>query len=248
MGRAYLVRLIAVVSLAVSACTMHETEIPGVAGPSELALAVSVSAAPDSIVQDGFSQSSITISARDAYGQARANLQVQLNILVNGASASFGTLSQRTVFTNSEGRGFAVYTAPLAPTFQAGTPGNIVTIAATPVGNDYAVATSHYASVRVTPPAALPPVAGAPSASVGFSPAAPKVGEIVRFDASSSQAEGGHRIVSYVWDFGDTTPNDEHGSDGSHIYSSSGTFTMVLGVIDDVGRVGSTIKTIVVSN
>ena len=68
------------------------------------------------------------------------------------------------------------------------------------------------------------------------------------FDASSSQAAAGRRIVTYAWDFGDNQANDEHGSDASHPYTSAGSYTVVLGVVDDLGRVGSSIRTIAVTN
>jgi PKD repeat protein len=251
MGRAILFRLITVAAVAlaaISGCTVHDTEIPGVAGPSEFGQSISVTATPDNIVQDGFSQSAIVVTARGPNSEALSNVQLRLSVVVDGTSVAFGSLSQSTVYTGPEGRASAVYTAPLAQPFQAGTPGHTVAIEATVVGSNYASAQSNQALVRVTPPPALPAVAGAPVASVSFRPAAPKIGEIVYFDASASQAAAGHSISNYVWDFGDNTPNDEHGSDGSHIYSFPGAYTMVLGVVDDLGRVGSSIKTIVVSN
>jgi PKD repeat protein len=248
MGRASLVRLIAVASILVSGCTVHQMETPSVAGPSEFALSVTVTATPDNITQDGFSQSTIMIVARDANGQALPNVQLQLAVEVDGSSVAFGSLSQSTVWTGTEGKAWAVYTAPLAAPFQAGTPGHTVTILATTVGGNYTAAGFHSAAVRVTPPAALPAVPGAPAASVSYTPAAPKAGDIVRFDATASQAAIGHSIVRYVWDFGDNTQNDEHGSDGSHTYSAAGSYAMVLGVVDELGRVGSSIRIIVVSN
>jgi PKD repeat protein len=67
------------------------------------------------------------------------------------------------------------------------------------------------------------------------------------FEAISSQAAPGHSIRDYFWDFGDGLPQSEEGHDASHIYEAAGTYTMVLGVVDDVGRIGSIFKTIVVS-
>ena len=96
-------------------------------------------------------------------------------------------------------------------------PGRIVTIAATPVGSDYTTALTQAARVLVTPPPAPPSTAGAPIASVSYSPAAPKAGEMMTFDASSSTAAAGRSIVTFVWDFGDGTANDEHGSDASRL-------------------------------
>ena len=48
-------------ALAAGACTMEETTQPPLAGPSEFALGITVHASPDSILQDGVSQSIISI-------------------------------------------------------------------------------------------------------------------------------------------------------------------------------------------
>jgi PKD repeat protein len=71
---------------------------------------------------------------------------------------------------------------------------------------------------------------------------------VISFNAAASQPATGRSLVTYVWDFGDNKVNDEHGSDASHAYFSAGTYTMVLGVVDDAGKVGSSIHTIVVTN
>ncbi len=42
----------------------------------------------------------------------------------------------------------------------------------------------------------------APKADFTFSPAAPRFGQEVFFNASASTAAPGHRIVAYDWDFG----------------------------------------------
>ena len=82
-----------------------------------------------------------------------------------------------------------------------------------------------------------------PRASFTFSPVQPEVGELVRFDASSSYDPDG-TITSYQWDFGD-------GSTGSGVtvqytYQQEGTFTVTLTVTDDDGATDSTSKEITV--
>lgn len=248
MRRVLSIRLIVLASLALGACTVHQTEIPSLTGPSEYAQSVSVTATPDSLTQDGLSQSTIVVTARGADAQALPNLQLQLTVMVDGAPVAFGTLSSTTAFTGADGRAKVFYTAPTASPFLAGGPGRVVTIVATPVGSNYATAVAQTVRVLVTPPAAPPTAAGTPSASVTYTPSAPKVGQLVTFDASTSQAASGRTITTYVWDFGDNKVNDEHGNDASYIYTSAGTYTMVLGVVDDQGKVGSTIKRIVVTN
>ena len=88
---------------------------------------------------------------------------------------------------------------------------------------------------------------GAPTASVTYSPASPKVGQLVTFNAAASAAQAGHQIVTWYWDFGDGLANDEHGNDASHVYQAAGTYYMVLGVTDDAQRMDSDVKTIVVT-
>jgi hypothetical protein len=73
----------------------------------------------------------------------------------------------------------------------------------------------------------LPPIA-----DFTWSPAIPKVGELVTFNASASTPDGGE-IVSYEWDFGD----GQHASGKivTHIYTSAGNFTVTLNVTDSEG-------------
>ena len=159
---------------------------------------------------------------------------------------AFGTLSAHTVRTGSNGTAIAIYTAPTASPFLYGGPPKTVRVMASVIGGNYQSSVSQSADIKVTPPA-VPQAPGHPTASVTFAPASPKVGELVMFDARSSQAAPGHSIQDYFWDFGDGLAQGEEGEDASHIYETAGTYTMVVGVVDDVGRVGSTFKTIVVS-
>jgi PKD repeat protein len=226
-----------------AACTVHQDEVPALAGPSEMALSVGVTATPDAVRQDGVSSSNVVVTLRDPNGAPLASRQVLLDLF-----PQVGQLSTYTVFTGSDGRASATYTAPLAPAFLFGGPPTIVSVFATPVGSNFETSASQKVTIRVTPPPAPAVVLGAPIASVTFSPAAPKVGQVVVFDASGSAASDGHSLTTFFWDFGDGRPQDEHGSDASHVYTASGTYTMVLGVVDDLGRVASDIHTIVVGN
>ncbi len=76
----------------------------------------------------------------------------------------------------------------------------------------------------------------APTASFLTSPATPRVGENVNFNASASKAAAGRTIRSYDWDFGDGTQKTTTGPITAHDYQTSGTFTVTLVVTDDVGR------------
>src|SRR3954464_9267461 len=98
-----------------SACTVHQTEAPALSGPSESALWLAMEAPPDSIPQDGGSQSRIRIIARGPDGQPVRNQAFRVDMFANGQSADFGTLSGRTVVTGSDGVATVTYTAPAAP-------------------------------------------------------------------------------------------------------------------------------------
>jgi len=83
-----------------------------------------------------------------------------------------------------------------------------------------------------------------PVADFSFSPSAPGVGELVRFDASGSSDPDG-RIRNYEWTFGDGISGS--GRTTTHVYSRNGSFTVRLTVADDDGSTASTTKTIIVT-
>jgi PKD repeat protein len=85
----------------------------------------------------------------------------------------------------------------------------------------------------------LPPVC-----SFRCSTKSPKIKELVEFDASDSYDPDG-KIKVYLWDFGDG--KEAEGIVVSHSYSTGGTCTVKLRVIDDGGAEGST-ETIIVIN
>jgi PKD repeat protein len=230
-----------------SGCTVHQTEAPDLTGPSEFALSVAMAASPDTLFSGGLQQSSISVVARDPSGAPKANQTFRLNTAVGGAYVTYGTLSLQTVVTGSDGRATAIYTMPAFTPFDAGTPSRQVSVVATPIGTDYSGAVSHSVDLLVVPPPVPTAVTGSPTASLTASTAAAKVGQLVTFDGSGSQASSGRSIALYYWNFGDGLLNEEHGSDASHVFTTPGTYTVVLGIQDDLGRTGSTFKTIVVS-
>jgi PKD repeat protein len=239
--------LFVALTLAFAGCTMHPAgPAPDLAGPSSLGHMLTVTAAPDNIAADG-SLSSITATFIDANGQPLAGVPLQASIAVSGTPVDFGYLSTRTVFTDAGGRAKIVYTSPVMSGFFAGTPAREVQVTVEPVGANYMTSIPVFASIKVTPPSV--PILGVdgPTAAVTYSPAAPKVGDVITFDASASAAAEGHSIVNYFWDFGDARLNDEHGNDASHTYAAAGSYIMVLGVTDEAGHSASTFKTIVVS-
>jgi PKD repeat protein len=79
----------------------------------------------------------------------------------------------------------------------------------------------------------------APTASFITSPATPRVGENVNFNASASKPATGRTIRSYDWDFGDGEQKTTTGPITAHDYQTSGIFAVTLVVTDDVGRTAS---------
>jgi len=242
MNSAWSIRLSLCAAMALgAACTVHQAETSGLTGPSELGLSFAVTATPDFITQNGFSPSTIAVSAKGPNGTPLAGRDFALTL-----QPAFGNLSAKTVRTGSDGTATAIYTAPAASPFLYGTPATTVWVFATSIGSDRQTALSQSAAIRVSPPP-VPTEPGRPTPNVTFAPSNPKVGDLVMFDARGSFAAAGHRIQQFFWDFGDGLPQGEEGDDASHIYQTAGTYTMVLGVVDDVGRIGSTFRTIVVT-
>ena len=75
-----------------------------------------------------------------------------------------------------------------------------------------------------------------PVATFSFTPASPRKGQSVEFDASSSYDVDGS-IASYAWDFGDGST--AFGVIVTHAYTSAGTYTVKLTVMDNDGGTNS---------
>ena len=71
--------------------------------------------------------------------------------------------------------------------------------------------------------------------------------ESANFDGSKSFDSDG-AIVSYNWDFGDTTRQDNASSNVSHIYNRPGEYTITLEVIDNFGASNISQKNLTVNN
>jgi len=232
-----------------SACTVHDVVQPPLAGPSELALSLFMSATPDHVTQDGSSTSTIVVTAKDPNGKPMSNVDLRFDVVVNNQSSQFGSLSSMSMLTNGTGKATVIYTPPAASPFLAGGAATRVTITAVPVGTNYSISSvlDRQVDLLVAPPPAPPPVVGAPTAAVSYLPAAPKVGQNIIFNDAGSTVQTGHQIVAWYWDFGDGQPNNEHGTDASHAYTAAGTYNMVYAVTDDLGRIGSVLRQITVS-
>lgn len=86
----------------------------------------------------------------------------------------------------------------------------------------------------------------APVAAFTVSPTDPRIGRTVVMNASGSTVPTGRTIDSYVWDFGDGTPQGT-GQSASHVYTVAGSYTIVLTVTDSTGRKAVATRTLVVT-
>jgi PKD repeat protein len=242
--RKLLFATIAAAALAgMAACTVHQTEAPPLTGPSTFALAVNVTATPDSIIQNGTDQSTLKVVARDYNGRPVPNLGVALQVTSNGVPNDYGTLSAKTVYTGSDGTATATYTAPPAPIASLGTvpachglAGPCVTIYANPIGTNFQATQYNVPSVdiRLAPPPTAPVDPSQPYASITVSNATPAAKEDVTFIGTASRAASGHNLVSWKWEFSDGTI--KYGSVITHDFDPAGTYYVTLTVTDDAGN------------
>ncbi|HEX4347621.1 MAG TPA: PKD domain-containing protein, partial [Vicinamibacterales bacterium] len=256
---AFIIPVLAAALLAAGACGVHSTNTPSLTGPSGFALSVGITASPDSISQDGGSQSSLRVTARDANGAAIVGETFRLDVLVNGSQIDFGTLSARTLVTGSDGTASAIYTAPPASpsgaiTASCGTiatgaalAGQCVSILATPISgpgtsNDFSAAQSQSVQIRLMPVGLIvPTVQATPQFTV--TPASPAANTPAVFDATSSCAgqlnssgacpAGSGSVVSYQWSFGDGAAGT--GAVVTHTYSTAQAYSVTLTITTDTG-------------
>lgn len=246
-------------AVALAGCTVHQTAAPGLSGPSDLGLSIRVTASPDSISQDGGSQSSIQVTAIGPDGKPKAALPLRMDMFVGGVGQDYGTLSARTIVTNSNGVATVVYTAPPSPTAGIygtckGLPGNCVQIAATATGSGFDTAAPELVTIRLVPPGVILPPASNPTAQFTVTPAAPAASAPAAFDASTSCAgqagstgaclSSNNVLTGFNWTFGDGQSGS--GQSLQHAYSLAGTYNVTLTVTNDRGLTASATKQVTV--
>ncbi len=234
-------RVIAVLAAAFAGgCTVNETDAPPLAGPSEFALSINMQAVPDSIYQDGASQSAITIEARGPDSQPVRALPLRVEMYVDGVLADFGTLSARTTVTGDDGRARVTYTAPPRPIESTGG-GRMLTVTATPIGGDYRAEVARQVDIRLVPPGIIMPPPGAPPAvAFNFSPSTVTTFLPITFDASPTNCP----TCTFVWSFGDG--GSATGVTVSHEYRAPGTFIVTLRATDARGQTASATQSVTV--
>ena len=246
------VRLLGVLltAAALTGCTLNNQDAPGLAGPSGLSLSMTVTAAPDHLMQDGSSQAVVTVTVKNAQGEAVNGLGINWSV-----STSDGTqLEPVTQFsvTNAQGQAQTRVTSPPPPALVPTDPLKL-RIAAQAQGLDASTPAPGIdrnrmsVEIELVPPAGTPIANRPPVASFTVSPAAVNIGQSVTFDASTRTDEG--QICgsgcTFQWDFGDFTTDT--GKVTSHRYLTPKTYTVTLTVTDTRGGIGSTTKSVVVN-
>ena len=236
------------------ACSVQDTTMPQLAGPSELALRVALQAIPDSILQDGFSQAAIQIEATGGDGRPARALTLRIQTEIGGVLADFGTLSTKTVVTGEDGRARITYTSPPRPASQV-EPTTVVTFRVEPVGTDYRGEIARTVDLRLVVPGVIqPPLPAVEQPRPGFTVSGNSgILTNVIFDASTTEYDKGARdgvpqfaicgqLCTYVWDFGDGSTGA--GVFATHQYRQVGTYQVRLTVTDPYGQTASSAQAV----
>jgi len=215
-----LVALTSVVATSTS-CGIEKQTAPPLAGPSEFAISISVTASPDTLVQDGESQSAITATVRNETGAPIPNVALQFSATASSNLIPTVSLTSNVVGTDSAGRATVGLIAPPPPAVLP-TTDPVITVLVTPVGADFASQNPRLVQVRLTAPGGTLPANNNPVPQFTVFPAVGNINQPITFDASATTDEGqpcGSRCT-FRWDFGDFT------TDGGPIVTK--TYTLPL--------------------
>jgi trimeric autotransporter adhesin len=227
-------RTFAVVAiLALAGCSLDKQVTPPLSGPSELGLSLQLFATPDIITQDGQSQASVKVIARDASSQPVAGLALRVEVLVGGTPVDLGVLSTKSTSTGADGSATVTYRSPAAPP-PSQTSDTDIEVAFTPVGTNYANASRRSVAIHLARPGVIQPPNGTPTPRFFFSPTAPKADDDVFFDGSASTDSDGS-IVTYSWSFGDGRTEVSSSPSTRHHYGLAGQYSVTLTVTDNRG-------------
>jgi PKD repeat protein len=230
----------------VAGCSVKDVDQPALAGPSTLATSITMKASPDILVQDGASQSVITITALDAEGRPKT-IPLRADITVDGVVQDYGRLSTKQPVTNGSP---LIYTAPATSTLAAGQVPQRVTILITPTDGSAFDARGEVArqvDIRLVPQGIIQPTNPNLVASFTVTPASPQVMGTATFDASATtnNAVACNSQCTYSWDFGDGTSGT--GVTVTHVYRTASSFVAVLTVTDSRGAQSTTSRAVVVA-
>jgi PKD repeat protein len=227
-----------------SACTVKDVDQPGLAGPSTFGTSILLRSNTDTLIQDGASQASISITAFDAQGNPK-NIPLRAEITVGGVVQDFGRLSTKQPIANGTP---LIYTAPPASALAAGQVAQTVSIVVTPMdGTDFRNEVPRTVDLRLVPQGVILPTNPNLAAAFDINPSAPQVLQVVTFSAAATTNNNVAcaSACSYSWDFGDGTSGT--GVTLTHTYRTIGTYTAVLTVTDARGATSTSIKAIPVA-
>jgi PKD repeat protein len=231
-GRMPAVVIVLLATVWAAGCGLDDGSAPGLIGPSEFGLSVTLSASPDRVPRDGSSQSLVTITVRDASGKPEAGRQVTV-------SSDIGLVTPSEVMTGSNGQATVAYTAPVA-----GTIGNAATISAVPAGDNGDNAVPRTVTVLFLGASNR----SAPAPDFTVTPTPLEVNEQGVFDASPTTDEGAPCMdaCTYNWSFGDGSTAT--GRRVTHTYTVARNYTVTLAVTDAAGTTTSLVRTLSVSS
>ncbi len=233
----------ALAATAFAACTVKDVDIPALSGPSSLARTIVMVADRDTIVQDGTQEAAIRLTAQVQPGQSE-NVRLRAQVFVDGVAQDFGTLSNKAPITPTT----IFYRAPAAPTTAGGQVPTTVTIMVTPDDSgDFRGEFARSIDLRLIPPGVILPINPNLAAAFTFSPAAPKVLDVVSFSAGTTTNNGAacNTACTYAWDFGDGT--SATGQNTTHQFRTVANFLVTLTVTDARGATAIAVQTVPVA-
>lgn len=245
---------------ATAACTVHQDNAPTPSGPSTSAIALTVTATPDTLPQNGTSQARVMVRAFNAGGQPLASLPIRLDMQVNGTTRDLGTLSARSIVTAADGTASATYTAPAGP--NAGGDGTLVAFVATVMSGDAvnqgllsSVGSQSQAFVRLVADSLVNPAPPETPTAVFSTGGTLTAGAIVLFNGTAScpsTATSGvcnaanSTLTSWDWDFGDNSTHG-NGSVATHAYSVARAYAVTLRVTNSQGNSASSTSVVTIA-
>jgi PKD repeat protein len=239
-----LVSLLAAAALAaIAGCTVKDVDQPALSGPSTFAQSIIMVADRNTLTQNGVDFTDIRVTALGPDGQS-LTIPLTAQIYVNGIPIDFGTLSTKNPTTPATIR----YTAPPASALAAGQVAQTVTLVVTPRNSgDFRGEMPRQLDINLQPQGIILPTNPNLVANFTFTPAAPKVLDVVTFDASTTTNAGAACGVSctYSWNFGDGTTGT--GQVTTHQFRTIGSFQTTLTVTDFMGATSVKVATIPVT-
>lgn len=234
-GRWWLGGVAALLLTATVGCGLDQQDIPSLSGPSGNANAFALAASPTQLPRDGQSQASVTLTATDVSGGPLVGQRYSVSVTPTEAAPSL-----QEVTTDPNGRASFTVRAPAASSSAAS-----IAITATAIGG-FADTNSQFLTIALTGDS--PAVVDPPSVTaVAVQPQTPIADQPAVFTATATAASG-HRIVNYVWNFGDGTSMTTTSRQAIKTFTIPGSYVVLVTVADDAGGTASGVTTVNVAS